>query len=350
MRIAGAGFSVPSKVVTNQDLVNLVEKHSADVFDGRLDRCLQAITLFLNHMGARERRWLEDGETTFDIALRAINEALNKAQMTLADIDLLVYASVDRRVLEPATANLLAKALGIPHTPCFDVVEACSSWVRATQISQAFLDTGIHKNILVVSMEFPHHGLPQPVEKFRLRNMAELDWAFPIFTVGEGASATVLTTGGEPWRYRNRTRSDMADLCMFPLCGTDAQTSSLNGVSLAGPALQRFASYGRDIQAASLGDILTLMREHPVRPWDVDLFIPHTQNVSWWHTLEKKLGYEKGSIPYYFLMPLYGNLVNNSFPGGIVLAEQEGRLTRGDRVAALMTAAGMSLTLMDFVY
>ena len=80
---------------------------------------------------------------------------------------------------------------------------------------------------------------------------------------------------------------------------------------------------------------------------DVDLFIPHTQTLTAWKEIEQALDKK---INYQFLLPEYGNLVNNSIPSGIALAEQEGRLKRGDTVAAMMTAAGMSYTLYNFVY
>jgi acyl-CoA:acyl-CoA alkyltransferase len=350
MHIAGISFAAPSQVVNNQDIQELIRKHSEGLYEGKLDRLLQTVGLFLNHIGAKERRWLAEGETSFDVTQRAVDQALSMAQLQRADIDLLIFASVDRRVLEPATANLMAKALGMPHVQCFDVVEACSSWIRATQIAQAFLELGMHQRIMVITAEYPHHGLPTDIEKFKISDANELEWAFPYFTVGEGSTATVLThSTDQKWRYNNRTRSDLSDLCMFPLYEEHPQTSHLGSVSMVGQTPNRFMSFGREIQVQSLGVIVDMMRTNPIAPDKVDLFIPHTQNVSWWHTIEKKLGLD-APVPYFFLMPEYGNLVSNSIPAGISLAREQGRLKRGDQVAGLMTAAGMSFTLMNLTY
>ncbi|MGC4061900.1 MAG: 3-oxoacyl-[acyl-carrier-protein] synthase III C-terminal domain-containing protein [Aquabacterium sp.] len=350
MHIAGIAFAAPSLVVTNQHILDQITQHSEGLYDGKMARLLQTVGLFLQHIGSKERRWLAPGERAFDVTRRAVDEALAQAGMHKQDIDLLIFASVDRRVLEPATSNLLAKALGMPDVQCFDVVEACSSWIRATQVAQSFLAAGLYRHILIVTAEYPHHGLPTDIEKFQVRHANDLEWAFPYYTVGEGATATVLTHGENPaWTYNNRTRSDLADLCMFPLYEEDAQTSFLGEVSMVGRGPNRFMSFGRDIQVESIGVILDLMRTNPIPPDEVDLFIPHTQNVSWWQHIEKKIGLET-AVPYFFLMPEYGNLVSNSIPAGIALAAGQERIRRGDRVAGLMTAAGMSFTLLNLTY
>lgn len=350
MKISGIAYAFPERVVSNQDIIQMVREGSESSFDGNLGRALQSVNIYLNHIGAKNRRWLGTEDKAFDYTERAVNEALSQANLERSDIDLLIYASIDRRVLEPAMAFFVAKALGLHNAQCFDVTEACSSWTRATQVAQAFLEGGLYKNILIVTSEYVHHGVKDKIDSFKISDIEELEWAFSSFTVGEGSTATVLTKDAStPWVYHNRTMSDMADLCLIPLYDDDPQTMHMNHVSMAGRGKNRFVSYGREIQERSLSEIAKLMRENDLPADEVDLFIPHTQNMAWWRVIEKKLALEK-PIPFFFLMPDYGNLVNNSIPSGIAMAIEQGRLKRGDKVSALMTAAGMSFTLYNFTY
>lgn len=352
MNISGIACAFPERRVSNQDIVDMVREGSADCFEGDLERALQTVSLYLRHIGAGERRWLGERDNAFDNTERAVQQALAQAGLERSDIDLLIYASIDRRVLEPAMAFFVAKALGLRNAQCFDVTEACSSWTRATQIAQAFLDAGMYQRILIVTSEYVHHGVDNNIENFRLKNLDELEWTFSSYTIGEGSTATVLMKDDDkasPWVYQNRTMADMADMCMVSLFDEHPQTMQMNDVSLAGRGPHRFVSHGREIQARCLSQIAELMRESPVAADEVKLFIPHTQNMSWWRVIEKKLALGK-PIPFFFLMPEYGNLINNSFPAAIAMAIEQGKLHRGDTVSALMTAAGMSFTLINFTY
>ncbi|MGC4059629.1 MAG: 3-oxoacyl-[acyl-carrier-protein] synthase III C-terminal domain-containing protein [Aquabacterium sp.] len=348
MNISGVAFACPDRTVSNAEMLQIVADQSKDGFEGDLDAALQTIAHYLHYIGSVNRHWLDQGEQGFKYTERAINEALDKAGLHKDDIDLLIHASVDKRVIEPAMAFFVAKAMGMDKTQCFDVTEACGSWTRATQIAQSFLATGLFRNILIVTAEYASHE-GQPLSKnHKLSKMADLEWAFASYTVGEGSTATVLTADdAKPWRFDNRTFTQWADLCMSPIVEDDLETMRLNKLSMAGKGCMRFMSYGKKMQDNTIGDLEEMMRENPIPVNEVDLFIPHTNTLTAWRDLEKRLGVK---VPYMFMLPEYGNLVTNSVPAALAVAEQEGRLERGHKVTALMTAAGMSYTRYNFVY
>ena len=245
-------------------------------------------------------------------------------------------------------AFFVAKAMGMDKTQCFDVTEACGSWTRATQIAQSFLASGQFKNILIVTAEYASHEGQPLAQNHKLTSLADLEWAFASYTVGEGSTATVLTADeGKPWQFDNRTFTQWADLCMSPIVEDDIETMRLGDLSIAGKGRLRFSSYGKKMQDNTLKDLEEMMRENPIPVDEVDLFIPHTNTLTAWRDLEKRLGKK---VPYMFMLPEYGNLVTNSVPAALATAEKEGRLERGHKVTALMTAAGMSYTRYNFVY
>ncbi|MBI2732193.1 MAG: 3-oxoacyl-ACP reductase, partial [Aquabacterium sp.] len=146
MHIAGVAFAYPERTVSNTDMLQIVADQSREGFQGDLNAALQTIEFYLNYIGSVNRHWLAEGEQAFTYTERAINQALAQAGLEKDDIDLLIHASVDKRVIEPAMAFFVAKAMGMHKTQCFDVTEACGSWTRATQIAQAFLASGQFKN------------------------------------------------------------------------------------------------------------------------------------------------------------------------------------------------------------
>src|SRR5690606_14008827 len=111
--------------------------------------------------------------------------ALAESGLSLGDIDLLIHASVDRRVVEPGQSFLIARALGARSLQCFDVLEACNSWVRAAHLAHGLLGTGEYEHVLIVTSEFSVHEGEWLFRNFAIESDEDLHWAFPAFTVGE---------------------------------------------------------------------------------------------------------------------------------------------------------------------
>lgn len=348
MHIAGVACSFPDRTVSNAEILKIFSDHSKEGYDGDFEKAAQTVEHYLNYIGSVNRRWLAKDEQGFTYTERAIHEALDKAGLGKNDIDLLIHASVDKGVLEPGMAFYVAKAMGMDRTQCFDVTEACGSWTRATQIAQSFLETGLFKNILIVTAEYAVHEGQPGHKSFKINEFSDLEWSFASYTVGEGSTATVLTRDADkPWTYTNRTFTQFADLCVVPVREDDVQTMRFNDLSLAGKGGLRFMSYGKKMQDNTINDLEDMMRTNPIAVDGVDLFIPHTNTLTAWRDIEKRLGKK---IPYIFMLPEYGNLVTNSVPAALATAEKDGRLQRGHQVSAMMTAAGMSYTCFNWVY
>ena len=348
MHIAGVAFAFPERIVSNDEVVKILSDQSKDGFAGDFDKAVQTVEHYLGYIGSVNRHWLAPGEQSFKYTERAINEALAKAGLNKGDVDLLIHASVDKAVLEPGMSFYIAKAMGMESTQCFDITEACASWTRATQVAQSFLATGLFKNILIVTAEYAVHEGQPGHKSFKIENLSDLEWSFASYTIGEGSTATVLShDDSKPWTYTNRTFTQWADLCVVPAKEDDLGTMHLNDISMAGKGALRFVSYGKKMQDNTINDLEDMMRTNPIAVHAVDLFIPHTNTLTAWREIEKRLDKK---IPYIFMLPEYGNLVTNSVPASMAIAEKEGRLKRGDQVSAMMTAAGMSYTCFNWVY
>ncbi|MDE0949354.1 MAG: 3-oxoacyl-ACP synthase, partial [Candidatus Thioglobus sp.] len=95
-RIIGTGSYLPSKIVTNLDLEKTLDT---------TDEWITART------GIKERRIVTD-ESTCDLALEASKNALEMAEISPSEIDLIILATTTPDKIFPATATMLQDRLG----------------------------------------------------------------------------------------------------------------------------------------------------------------------------------------------------------------------------------------------
>ena len=235
MHVSAISASFPEREVDNQEVLDLFKTRSEKTFEGDLDATLAQIAFYIEYSGARTRRWLSPGENFFVHTDRAIRTALDRASLTKDDIDLLIYASVDRRVVEPGQAHFVAKAMEMDRAECFDVLDACNSWSRALFIANRFLSTGWYRRIMIVTNEFANHEGLWVHNGFALDDAASMEWAFACGTLGECATATVLTQRHDKkWTFNFLSDTRHADLCMCPVDDFNEAEARMNHTSVAG--------------------------------------------------------------------------------------------------------------------
>lgn len=137
--IAGTGFYLPEKRVTNDDLKRFMTTSSSWIEE---------------KIGIKERRVVAENECLSDLALKASNDAILKANVSVDDIDLIIVCAINQDKRIPATANILQKKLKAKNAATFDVnVGGCPGTVYSLAIGQQFVATGMYNTVLVVSGE-----------------------------------------------------------------------------------------------------------------------------------------------------------------------------------------------------
>jgi acyl-CoA:acyl-CoA alkyltransferase len=346
MRIAGVATALPSRKVDNSDVLELVREHSAAGFQGDLGAALRQVEFWLAYSGSRSRRWTAAGERPIELLAEAADSALRSAELRRDQIDVLVYTGVCRGFLEPGSAHHAAAAIGLPRAQCFDVLEACMSWTRATQLVQALFTTGACRTAMIVNAEFnAREGGPVNPGAFALPHTDALTWTFPALTIGEAATATVLTADdGEPWRFAFRSRPDLAELCNIPLPWYADLCLPSDRVAPNGPL--RFASYGFEMHEHARAETLRVL-EQLGPPADPAALFTHTSSSRWWGDLADEVGLGEQ------LRGVFGetgNVVSASIPAALSSTLDQGRLARGDRAVGWVGSAGMSFCAFTFTY
>lgn len=165
MKIIGTGSYLPERIVTNNDIAELVETSDEWV---------------VQRVGIKERRICVT-ETTTDMAVAASQKALEAAGITPGDLDMIICSTITSDRICPTTAAMVQKTIGA-DCPAFDVNSACSGFLFALDTADAFIKRGGAKKILVVGSE---------------RMSKIVDWKDRSTCVifGDGAGAAVVTEG-----------------------------------------------------------------------------------------------------------------------------------------------------------
>ncbi|MEL6590796.1 MAG: beta-ketoacyl-ACP synthase III [Bacteroidota bacterium] len=136
--ITAVGGYVPPKVLTNHDLEKMVDTN---------DKWIRERT------GIAERRVLEDGKATSDMAAEAIKEMLAKTNYGPEDIDLIIVATVTPDHVFPATGNIVQDKIGATNAWSFDIGAACSGFLYALTTGAKFIESGMHERVIVVGAD-----------------------------------------------------------------------------------------------------------------------------------------------------------------------------------------------------
>lgn len=167
--IAGVGSYLPKRVLTNEDLEQMVDTNDEWI---------------VSRTGIQERRLAAPDEATSDLAARAGERALACAGVAHSDVDLLIVATSTPDMVFPSTACLTQTKIGL-RCPAYDVNAACTGFIYALQAGVASIESGRAQTVLVVGAD----ALSRYVD-FTDRGTCVL--------FGDGAGAVVITAGVDP--------------------------------------------------------------------------------------------------------------------------------------------------------
>ncbi|MBF2006620.1 MAG: 3-oxoacyl-ACP reductase [Chlorogloeopsis fritschii C42_A2020_084] len=347
MKLESVKVVLPSRKLNNEDIVTLIQQHSEATYSGDLNKVLQDIRFSLKYSGAKERYWLDKGETPISLLSQAVNEALEEAECKKQDIDLLIYTGISRGFLEPGGAYFVANALGMDRVQCFDVLDACMSWTRALSLSYTLLKTGIYRRIMIVNAEFNLCGRKGVYpDLFSLNQYEQITWSFPGYTLGEAATATIVSADPErEWEFHFSSRTDLAHLCTAPLDGYEGYCHPCEYTARNGA--DRFTSFGFELHDRGAPELVSVFEQLKVPLKEIRAIFPHASSK-----LEWEKGGEYFGIPHllYYIYPYCGNVVSASVPTGIALAFKQGQIQRGDRLVGWVGSAGMSFCAYSFTF
>ena len=313
--ILGTGHSYPEGILTNADLAEIVDTS---------DEWITTRT------GIKQRRKAAPGEYTSLFAVRAARQAIERARLDPADIDLLLCATVTPDQILPSTGCIIQAELGANNAAAMDIVAACSGFLYGVSLANSMIKTGQARHAVVVGAEI----LTQYVD-YKDRQTCVL--------FGDGAGAAVLGPADSSrgilaskiksdGRYEEQLFSPGGGTRRKPTAETLAAGDhffKMRGNELFKVAVRSMAEISREVleMAGKSSD-------------EIDLFIPHQANQRITEAVADRLNVDMAKV--YSNIAVHGNTSSASIPIALDECVEAGRIKEGDLV--LMASFGGGVT------
>lgn len=326
-RIADLSVYLPENTITNQDLESRLNAHRQILPVGALER------LF----GIRERRYASANEQVSDLAAFAALPVVER--VGVQNIDFLIFAAACSDMIEPATCNMVQHKLGL-RCPAIDVKNACNSFTSGLMLASNLVSGGTYRHVLVVNGEKLSDAVRFDVGDDQLaRHLA-------AYSFGDaGAAALVALSEDESGFYFQKFMTDGShwQLCTIPGGGSlfphepdkyyfEGHTSALKEV---------MADTGTDF-------FHRCMAEAGWKTSELQHFFTHQISVETQRLIQHRSGVDTDCMEDTFTC--FGNTAAASIPLAMVQRLNQGKMKKGDKVALLGLAAGISVSVQLLVW
>ena len=315
--IVGWGYHVPEKVITNQDLAQIVDTN---------DEWIRTRT------GIAERHVAADPkETSASLAVIAARKALEVADVPASKVDLIVCATTTPEYSFPATACLIQDAIGANNAGAFDLSAACSGFVYGLAMARGQIMAGDAEYVLVIGTE-------------TLSRIVDWTDRETCILFGDGAGAVLVAASEVPGGILSvdlGSDGSGGNTLIVPAGGSAMSTSletvssGMHYIKMDGKAVFRFATR---VMATSTRKVL---ERAGYTPDEVDLVVPHQANIRIIQNSvlnQLKIPAEKVFVN----LEKYGNTSTASIPIALCEAIEAGKLKPGYKVVFVGFGAGLT--------
>lgn len=344
-KIAGMGYYVPERVVTNDDLTKVMDTSDAWIRE---------------RTGIEARRYGEKHkETSTTMGARAAEMAIERAGIQKEDVDFIIFATLSPDYYFPGCGVLLQRELGITNTEvgALDIRNQCSGFIYGLSIADQFVKTGMYKNVLVVGAEMHSMGLDFST---RGRNVTVI--------FGDGGGAAIVQPTTEPGKgilttklHSDGTYAEKLSLISPGSHGgyhTDKMTEPVDF------GFDEDIKYGEIFVTQKMQDdgllyphmegqfvfklavtkfpevIKEALDEVGLRTSDIDMLIPHQANLRISSFVAKRLRLRDDQV--WNNIQKYGNTTAASIPIALCEALDAGAIKEGDLVCLAAFGSGFT--------
>ena len=314
-KIVSLGAYAPKRILTNQDVARMVETSDEWIF---------------RRTGIRERHIAEEGEATSDLAVRAAQQALERAGVEPEEVEFIIVGTTTGDMAFPTTANLVQHRLGCRTAGSADVYAACSGSIYSLSIGAQYIQTGKYRTVLAIGAEtlskitdFTDRGtcilLADAAGAAVLRPAAG---AFGILD-------TDLYSDGQYWDLLYQPGGGSRNPATHETVDKRMHYAKMKGNEVFKVAVRMF------VECAG-----RILERNGFTAKDIDLFIPHQANLRIIEAAAKRVGLPMERV--FVNVDRYGNTGAASVYVALEEAWSMGRIKPGDLV--LLAAFGGGFT------
>lgn len=311
VKIIGTGSALPERIVTNEDLKQLVDTS---------DEWIRERT------GIGSRR-ISTGETVVSLAARACRNALEYAGKEASEVELLLVATCSPEQGIPCAACQVQSQLGAAQAAAFDLNAACAGFLFALNTACAYIEAGIYKNALIAGSEV--------LSKI-------IDWTDRGTCVlfGDGAGAVLVERSEQGGVLGFVQHSDGVKGGVLK-CDSRELKNPYVSVPSETPYVQMD---GREVFAFAVRQVPSAIQEAleqaKLTPQDVDLYVLHQANKRILEGISKRLAVDPDRFP--MNLDRVGNMSSASIPVLLDELNREGRIQDGMTVVLSGFGAGLT--------
>ena len=313
-RIVATGAGIPSQVITNDDLAQIMDTS---------DEWIRQRT------GIGERH-ISGGEDLSYYTTKAARQIIERAGIAPEDIDLIVVATVTADYCTPSAACMVQKEIGAVNAVAFDVTAACSGFLYGVSVADKFIRCGVYKNALVIGGEI-------------LSKIVDWQDRSTCVLFGDGAAGVLLERsesqqgilleelGAKGEDYAVLTARRLAPANAFNEIEPQAECGH---VTMDGRAVFKFAT------KKIVSSIENVLEKSGVSKDEITYFITHQANARIVEVAAKKL-----KLPmdrFYTNIEHYGNTSAASIPIALNEINEKGLLHEGDKLILCGFGGGLT--------
>ncbi|MBM3604023.1 MAG: ketoacyl-ACP synthase III [Alphaproteobacteria bacterium] len=310
--IRGTGHYLPERIVENS------------WFEGQLETTDEWIR---SRTGIERRHFAAEGQTTSDLAIRAGRAALERAGMTVADLDGIVLATSTPDLTFPAVATIVQAGLGMTRGFAYDVQAVCAGFIFALVNADAMIRAGQADRILVIGAE---------------TFSRIMDWTDRGTCVlfGDGAGAVILEaqegagTSDDRGILASDLNSDGSYRELLYVDGGVSSTGTAGQLRMQGNLVFRHAVEKLAKTAHCSLDKAGLTGA------DVDWLVPHQANMRIITATAQKMGLPMEKVV--LTVADHGNTSAASIPLALSVADGQGRFKPGQLLVTEGIGGGLS--------
>jgi len=310
-KIAGTGRYLPEKILTNADLEKIVDT---------TDEWIRTRT------GVERRHVAAEDQTTSDLCVEAAKKAMESANVTTDDIDLIIVGTTSPDLIFPNIATIIQDRMGIHGCPAFSIEAACTGFIYALSTADKFIRAGEAKCALIIGAEI--------ITKL-------IDWSDRSTCVlfGDGAGAVIVKPSEEPGIISTHLGADgqYKDLLYYPV-------GASKDLAKAGVGDSRILMKGNEVfkvAVKTLGNVAEqALKANNIDKSDLDWLVPHQANLRIIQATAKRLKLPMDKVIQ--TVQDHGNTSAASVPMALDVAVRDGRIKRGHLI--LLEAFGGGFT------
>jgi 3-oxoacyl-[acyl-carrier-protein] synthase-3 len=312
--ITGVHGYVPDYILSNAELEKMVDTN---------DEWITTRT------GIKERRILkEPGQGTSFLGIKAVQGLLKKTNTNPEEVDLLICATVTPDMITPATANIIAHAVGATNSFSYDLQAACSGFLYALVTGAQFIETGKYRKVVVVGAD-------------KMSSLVDYEDRATCILFGDGAGAVLLESNKQSYGIIDGIlKGDGAGQAYLHIkAGGSRRPATVETIAAKehyiyqdGKTIYRFAV---EKMAES---VLEVMQRNQLSQADITYLVPHQANQRIIDAVAKRVGIQESQAMV--TIQEFGNTTDATIP--LCLWRYEPQLRKGDKL--ILTAFGGGFT------